>query len=117
MGSPKRRSIETWLAALEARLPVPEPEPVPPEAAAAFLDAALAVYDRTGSARLARRAGPLWSTAVAAELAAGPPARPRLATGGEATVEGREALERLLVEVGWEPAGPPPQCEYSSMVL
>jgi hypothetical protein len=100
----KRRTIETWLAELEARLPKPKPEPIPPEAAAAFHDAALAVYDRTGSAKLARRAGPLWATAVAAELAAGLPPRARFAIGGEATAEGREALDRLLEEAGWEPA-------------
>jgi hypothetical protein len=67
---------------------------------AAFLDAVLAVHDRTGSARLARRAGLRWATAVAAELAAGPPPRPRLAIGGEVTAGGRGALDRLLVEVG-----------------
>src|SRR5580693_7604507 len=104
MNGPKRRNIETWLATLEARLPRPAPEPIAPEAAAAFHDAALAVHDRTGSTRLARRAGLLWATAVAAELAAGLPPRPRFAVGGEATAEGREALDRLLVEVGWEPA-------------
>jgi hypothetical protein len=70
MSGPKRRSIEAWLAALEARLPKPTPAPIPPEAAAAFHDAALAVHDRTGSAKLARRAGLVWSTAVAADLAA-----------------------------------------------
>jgi hypothetical protein len=58
------------------------------------------VHDRTGSARLARRAGLLWATAVAADLAAGRPPRPRFAIGGEATVEGRAALARLLAEVG-----------------
>jgi hypothetical protein len=104
MSVSKRRTIETWLAELEARLPKPTPEPMPPEAAAAFLDAALAVYDRTGSAKLARRAGLAWATAAAAEPAAGLPARPRFAIGGEATAEGREALDRLLVEVGWEQA-------------
>jgi hypothetical protein len=98
MSGPKRRTIETWLAELEARLPKPAPEPLPPEVAAAFHAAALAVHDRTGSAKLARRAGLLWATAVAAELAAGLPARPRLAIGGEPTAEGREALDRLLVE-------------------
>jgi hypothetical protein len=107
MSVPKRRTNETWLAELEARLPKPAPEPIPPEVAAAFLDAALAVHDRTGSAKLARRAGLLWATAVAAELAAGLPPRPRFAIGGEATDGGREALERLLVEVGWGPADPP----------
>jgi hypothetical protein len=96
----KRQTIETWLAALEARLPKPTPEPIPPEVAAAFHDAALAVHERTGSARLARRAGLLWATAVAAELAAGRSAPPRFAIGGEATAEGREALDRLLVKVG-----------------
>src|SRR5580693_9029444 len=103
MSGPKRRTIETWLAALEARLPKPTPEPIPPEVAAAFLDAALAVHDRTGSARLAKRAGLLWATAVAADLAAGLPPRPRFAVGGEPTAEGREALDRLLAEVGWDP--------------
>jgi hypothetical protein len=107
MSGTKRRTIETWLAELEARLPKPKPAPVPPEVAAAFHDAALAVHDRTGSAKLARRSGLAWATAVAADLAAGRPARPRLAIGGEATVEGREALDRLLVEVGWDPADPP----------
>ena len=114
MGSPKRRSIEARLTSLEARLPKPVPEPLPPEVAAAFHAAALAVHDRTGSARLARRAGLAWATAVAADLAAGHPAqarvmpaRPRFAVGGEATAEGREALDRLLAEVGWDPATPP----------
>jgi hypothetical protein len=96
----KQRTVETWLAELEARLPKPTPEPIPPEVAAAFLDAALAVHERTGSARLARRAGLLWATAVAAELAAGLPPRPRFAIGGE-------PLDRLLSDVGWDPAGPP----------
>jgi hypothetical protein len=100
----KRQTIETWLAALEARLPKPTPELIPPEVAAAFHDSALAVHARTGSTKLAKRAGLLWATAVAADLAAGLPARPRFAIGGEPTVEGREALDRLLVEVGWEPA-------------
>ncbi len=100
MASSKRRNIEAWLTSLEARLPVPEPEPIPPEAAAAFLDAALAVYDRTGSARLARRAGLLWATAAASEPAAGRPAPPRLALGGEPTIEGREALDQLLAKLG-----------------
>jgi len=106
-GSKRQKTIETWLAALEARLPRPGPEPIAPEAAAAFHDAALAVHERTGSARLAKRAGLLWATAVAADLAAGLPARPRFAIGGEPTVEGREALDQLLVDVGWEPADPP----------
>jgi hypothetical protein len=100
MSAPKRRTNESWLAELEARLPKPAPEPLPPEVAAAYLDAALAVHDRTGSAELARRAGLAWATAVAAELAAGLPPRPRLATGGEATAEGRGALDRLLEEAG-----------------
>jgi hypothetical protein len=103
----KRRTIETWLAALEARLPKPTPEPLAPEVAAAFHDSALAVYDRTGSARLARRAGLLWATAVAADLAAGLPARPRFAIGGEPTAEGREALDWLLVDVGVGAGGRP----------
>jgi hypothetical protein len=94
----KRRTIETWLAELEARLPKPRPEPLPPEVASSFHDAALAVHDRTGSAKLARRAGLVWATAAAAELAAGLPPRPRFTVGGEATPEGREALDRLLVE-------------------
>jgi hypothetical protein len=105
--SPRRRTIETWLAALEARLPKPVPAPIPPEVAAAFHDSALAVHERTGSARLARRAGLLWATAVAAALAEGLPPRPRFAIGGEPTVEGREALDRLLKDVGWDPADPP----------
>jgi hypothetical protein len=104
MGSSKRRSIEAWLAALEARIPKPVPAPIPPEVAAAFHDSALAVHERTGSARLARRAGLLWATAVAADLEAGLPPRPRFAIGGEPTVEGREALDRLLAELGWDPA-------------
>jgi hypothetical protein len=103
----KRRTIETWLAALEARLPKPTPKPLAPEVAAAFHAAALAVHERTGSARLARRAGLLWATAVAADLAAGRPARPRFAICGEPTAEGREALDQLLAEAGWDPAGPP----------
>jgi hypothetical protein len=103
----KRQTIETWLAALEARLPKPGPEPIGPEAAAAFHDSALAVHARTGSTRLARRAGRLWATAVVADLAAGLPARPRFAIGGEPTAEGREALDQLLVDVGWGSAGPP----------
>ncbi len=100
----KRKTVETWLASLEARLPKPAPEPIAPEVAAAFHDAALAVCERTGSTRLAKRAGLLWATAVAADLEAGRPARPRFAIGGEPTVEGREALDRLLVEVGLVPA-------------
>ena len=99
------------LSSRETRLPKPVPEPLPPEVAAAFHDAALAVHERTGSARLARRAGLGWATAVAAELAAGHPAqarvmpaRPRFAIGGEATVEGHGALDRLLAEAGWDPA-------------
>ena len=104
MSGSKRRSIETWLAALEARLPKPTPEPIAPEAAAAFHDSALAVHKRTGSTKLAKRAGLLWATAVAADLAAGLPPRPRFAIGGEPTVEGREALDQLLTDVGWEPA-------------
>jgi hypothetical protein len=108
MSVPKRRTVETWLAALEARLPKPAPEPIPPEAAAAFLDAALAAYDRTGSARLARRAGLLWATAVAADLAAGRPAPPRFPNRGEPTAGGSEALDRLLEEVGWGPAASRP---------
>jgi hypothetical protein len=107
MIGPRRRTIETWLAALEARLPKPTPAPIPPEVAAAFHDSALAVHERTGSARLARRAGLLWATAVAADLAAGLPARPRFAIGGEPTAGGRETLDRLLAEVGWGPADPP----------
>jgi len=109
LSGPKRqKTIETWLAALEARLPnKPRPEPIAPEVAAAFHDSALAVHERTGSAKLARRAGLIWATAVAADLAAGLPARPRFAIGGEPTIEGREALDQLLVEVGWEPADPP----------
>jgi hypothetical protein len=105
LSGPKRqKTIETWLAALEARLPKPTPEPVPPEAAAAFHDSALAVHARTGSTQLAKRAGLLWAAAVAADLAAGLPPRSRFAIGGVATGEGREALDRLLEEVGWEPA-------------
>jgi hypothetical protein len=107
MSGPKRRTIEVWLAALEARLPKPEAKPAPPEVAAAFHDAALAVHERTGSAKLARRSGLAWATAVAADLTAGRPARPRFAIGGEPTAEGREALDRLLAEVGWAPAGTP----------
>jgi hypothetical protein len=107
MNGPKRRTIETWLAALEARLPKPAPEPIPPEAAAAFHDAALAVHARTGSTKLAKRAGLLWATAVAAELAAGLPARPRFAIGGEPTAGGREALDRLLADAGWDLVDPP----------
>jgi hypothetical protein len=103
----KRRTNETWLAALEARLPKRVAEPIPAEVAAAFHDAALAVHGWTGSAKLAKRAGPLWAAAVAAELAAGRPAPPRLAIGGEPTIEGREALDRLLAELGWDPAAPP----------
>jgi hypothetical protein len=117
MSGPKRRTIETWLAELEARLPRPAPEPLPPDVAAAFHDAALAVYDRTGSAKLARRAGLLWATAAAAELAAGLPARPRFAVGGGATAEGREALERLLVEVGWGPADAKPNQAQSDVIV
>jgi hypothetical protein len=60
----------------------------------------------TGSTELARRAGRLWATAVAAYLAAGLPARPRFAIDGEPTVEGREALDRLLADLGWDPAEP-----------
>jgi hypothetical protein len=108
LNGPKRRTIETWLAALEARLPEPAPEPIAPEVAAAFHDAALAVHERTGSAKLARRAGLLWATAVAADLEAGLPARPRFAIGGEPTAEGREALDRLLTDVGWDPANARP---------
>jgi hypothetical protein len=104
MGSPRRRTIETWLAALEARLPKPTSEPIPPEVAAAFHDSALAVHERTGSARLARRAALIWATAVAADLAAGLSPRPRFAIGGEPPAGGREALARLLAEVGWDPA-------------
>ena len=104
MSGSKRQTIETWLAALEARLPKPKTEPIPPAAAAAFHDSALAVHARTGSSKLAKRAGLLWATAIAADLAAGRPARPRFAIGGEPTVEGREALDRLLVDVGWDPA-------------
>ena len=107
MSGSKRQTIETWLAALEARLPRPALEPIAPEAAAAFHDSALAVHKRTGSTRLAKRAGLLWATAVAADLAAGLPARPRLSIGGEPTVEGREALDQLLTDVGWNPADPP----------
>jgi hypothetical protein len=103
----RQKTIETWLAALEARLPKPAPEPIAPEVAAAFHDSALAVHKRTGSTRLAKRAGLLWATAVAADLAAGRPARPRFSIGGEPTAEGREALDRLLTEIGWDPAGPP----------
>jgi hypothetical protein len=103
----KRQTIETWLAALEARLLKPTPEPIPPEAAAAFHDAALAVHKRTGSTQLAKRAGLLGATAVAADLAAGLPARPRFAIGGEPTVEGRDTLDQLLTDVGWDPADPP----------
>jgi hypothetical protein len=103
----KRKTIETWLAALEARLPKPTPDPLAPEVAAAFHDAALAVHERTGSARLARRAGLLWATAVAADLEAGLPPRPRFAIGGELTAEGREALDRLLVDLGWRSVDPP----------
>jgi hypothetical protein len=102
----KRQTIEAQIAALEARLPKPKPKPIAPEAAAAFHDAALAVHKRTGSTKLAKRAGRLWATAVAADLAAGLPARPRFAIGGEPTAEGREALDQLLVDVGWEPAEP-----------
>ena len=102
----KRQMIETWLAALETRLAKPPPEPLAPEVAAAFHDAALAVHKRTGSAKLAKRAGQLWATAVAADLAAGLPSRPRFAIGGEPTVEGREALDRLLADVGWAPVDP-----------
>jgi hypothetical protein len=98
MSVSKRRTIETWLAELEARIPKPMTEPLAPEVAAAFHDAALAVHERTGSARLARRAGLLWATAVAAEQAAGLPPRPRFAIGGEQAAGGREALDRLLVE-------------------
>ncbi len=105
-GPMRQKTIETWIAALEARLPRPAPVPIAPEAAAAFHDSALAVHARTGSTRLARRAGLLWATAVAADLAAGRPARPRFAIGGEPTGEGREALDQLLVDVGWEPADP-----------
>jgi len=57
--------------------------------------------------RPGRGAGLLWATAVAADLAAGLPARPRFAIGGEPTVEGREALDQLLTDVGWDPADPP----------
>ena len=106
IGPKQQKTIETWLAALEARLPKPGPELIAPAAAAAFHDSALAVHARTGSSKLAKRAGRLWATAVAADLAAGRPARPRFATGGEPTVEGREVLDRLLVDVGWNPAGP-----------
>ena len=60
-----------------------------------------------GPFRRPRRAGLLWATAVAADLAAGLPARPRFAIGGEPTVEGREALDQLLTDVGWDPAEPP----------
>jgi hypothetical protein len=102
----KRQTIETWLATLEARLPKPAPEPLAPEVAAAFHDAALAVHKRTGSTKLAKRAGLLWATAVATDLAAGRPARPRFAIGGEPTVEGREVLDQLLTDVGWNPADP-----------
>ena len=105
-GTKRQKTIETWLAALEARLPRPTPEPIPPEVAAAFHDSALAVHARTGSTKLAKRAGLLWATAVAADLAAGLPARPRFAIGGEPAVEGREALDQLLVDVGWDPADP-----------
>jgi hypothetical protein len=103
----KRQTIETWLAALEARLAKPGPEPLAPEVAAAFHDSALAVHKRTGSTKLAKRAGLLWAAAVAADLAAGRPARPRFAIGGEPTVEGREALDRLLTNVGWAQTDPP----------
>jgi len=103
----KRQTIETWLAALEARLPKPKTEPIAPEVAAAFHDCALAVYKLTGSTKLAKRAGLLWATAVAADLAAGLPARPRFAIGGKPTVEGRAALGQLLTDVGWNPADPP----------
>ena len=106
MSGTKRQTIETWLAALEARLPKPAPEPIAPEAAAAFHDSALAVRKRMGSTKLAKRAGLLWATAVAADFAAGVPARPRFAIGGEPTVEGREALDQLLTDVGWNPADP-----------
>lgn len=66
----------------------PTLEPIAPEVAAAVHDSALAVHKRTGSTKLARRAGLLWAAAVAADLAAGLPARPRFAIGGEPTVEG-----------------------------
>jgi hypothetical protein len=81
MSCPKRRTNEAWLAKLEARLPRPAAEPLPPEVAPAFLDAALAVHDRTGSAKLAKRAGLHGATAVAAELASGLPPRPQFAIG------------------------------------
>ena len=102
----KRRDVETWARrARRALFPAHNRRRRSlPEVAAAFLDAALAVHDRTGSAKLARRAGLLWATAVAADLAAGLPARPRFAIGGEPTVEGREALDQLLTDVGWDPA-------------
>ena len=69
--------------------------------AVAFHDSALAVHERTGSAKLAKRAGLLWATAVAADLAAGLPARPRFAIRGEPTVEGGEPPDQLLTDVGW----------------
>jgi hypothetical protein len=111
MSGSKRQTIEMWLATLEARLPKPKSVAIPPEVAAAFHDAALAVHDRTGSAGLARSAGLLWATAVAADLAAGLPPRPRFAIGGEPTAEGRAALDRLLTDVGWAPADPPRPAE------
>jgi hypothetical protein len=92
---------------VEACLPKPPPEPILPETTAAFHDCALTVHARTGSVRLAKRAGLLWATAVAADLAAGLPLRPRFAIGDEPTVEGREALDQLLTDVGWDPADPP----------
>jgi hypothetical protein len=104
----KRQTIETWLAALEARLPKPTPVPIASVVAAAFHDSALAVHERTGSARLAKRAGLLGATAIEADLEAGRPARPRFAIGGEPTAGGSEALDRLLEEVGWGPAASRP---------
>ncbi len=103
----KRRTIATWLEALEARLPKPTQKPMAPEVAEAFHDAALAVYKRTSSTKLAKRAGLLWANAVAADLVAGLPARPRFSIDGEPTVEGREALDQLLTDVGWNPTDPP----------
>ena len=85
MSSSKRQTIETWLAALELRLPKPTPEPIALEVAAAFHDAALACA-RADRLRQARETPVFWATAVAADLAAGLPARLRFAIGVKPTV-------------------------------
>jgi hypothetical protein len=48
------------------------------------------------------------ATAVAADLAAALPARPRFAIGGEPTAGGRKALDQLLADVGWDSAAAHP---------